>query len=565
MNSTPSTKFSIPGTDLYLCTDGSLSPIVEPGERVLELTSEYAEMLEKAYPGQIIQNLRFLSGGSGGGVHSGDKDPTTYHTVELMKLVPYLGEGVKGVEILGAWIEGGIPDPIMESLQNLHRELRQTLRDIQDFALAAWVSAREDNLAFLTAHSSSALQTANAFLQSKASTSDPVWASRIALAERDSLIAVQTFAGDIERGYWMRPYSVAAISWAGNPTDYYTGWMPHIPDRAEVNQFNQVWDHRWALPALLYAITVRIVVLKAFRTGFPTEEEKQDRAEIKKYLELLGAVYTKMWSGIRAPEHFSDLTRAEWPSRGRHFVVAVDIYGGYYIQWLFWNSRYGWRKDAFPPGLAPAGELIGPASLEQAEQHQKWIARHWWNLVYLRIGLDDLLLYISELDNIYRKRWFSNTYTKVQSNILKVREFSRAYTRVQSDVLKVRDVIGSYEAREAAFAAASLSHFAQADDAAASAVLTHSLYEALRTGGDRAQEIVATCVRDLSQLDPIASDDISAEAVSPRLLDQVEQGESVTISRDGKPVARLIPVSGSSREERRRANAELKHCAQARP
>jgi prevent-host-death family protein len=43
-----------------------------------------------------------------------------------------------------------------------------------------------------------------------------------------------------------------------------------------------------------------------------------------------------------------------------------------------------------------------------------------------------------------------------------------------------------------------------------------------------------------------------------RLLDRVERGESLTITRHGKPVARLIPVSGSSREERRRAVAELK-------
>ena len=42
------------------------------------------------------------------------------------------------------------------------------------------------------------------------------------------------------------------------------------------------------------------------------------------------------------------------------------------------------------------------------------------------------------------------------------------------------------------------------------------------------------------------------------LLDQVERGEAITISRHGKPVARLIPVSGSNREERQRVIAELK-------
>lgn len=43
-----------------------------------------------------------------------------------------------------------------------------------------------------------------------------------------------------------------------------------------------------------------------------------------------------------------------------------------------------------------------------------------------------------------------------------------------------------------------------------------------------------------------------------RLLDEVERGETITISRQGKPIARLIPIAGSSREERRRAIAELK-------
>jgi prevent-host-death family protein len=43
-----------------------------------------------------------------------------------------------------------------------------------------------------------------------------------------------------------------------------------------------------------------------------------------------------------------------------------------------------------------------------------------------------------------------------------------------------------------------------------------------------------------------------------RLLDQAERGETITITRHGKAVARLVPVAGSSRDERRRAIAELK-------
>ncbi len=39
------------------------------------------------------------------------------------------------------------------------------------------------------------------------------------------------------------------------------------------------------------------------------------------------------------------------------------------------------------------------------------------------------------------------------------------------------------------------------------------------------------------------------------LLDQVEQGEEVTITRRGKPVARLVPADGAFDRERARAAA----------
>jgi prevent-host-death family protein len=43
-----------------------------------------------------------------------------------------------------------------------------------------------------------------------------------------------------------------------------------------------------------------------------------------------------------------------------------------------------------------------------------------------------------------------------------------------------------------------------------------------------------------------------------RLLERVEHGDTITISRHGKPVARLVPIGGSSRDERMRAIADLK-------
>lgn len=39
----------------------------------------------------------------------------------------------------------------------------------------------------------------------------------------------------------------------------------------------------------------------------------------------------------------------------------------------------------------------------------------------------------------------------------------------------------------------------------------------------------------------------------PRLLDRVARGESVTITRHGRPVARLVPVEDSDRDRAKRA------------
>ncbi|MGQ9573573.1 MAG: type II toxin-antitoxin system Phd/YefM family antitoxin [Dehalococcoidia bacterium] len=38
-----------------------------------------------------------------------------------------------------------------------------------------------------------------------------------------------------------------------------------------------------------------------------------------------------------------------------------------------------------------------------------------------------------------------------------------------------------------------------------------------------------------------------AKAQLPRLLEEVERGESITITRHGRPVARLVPVRGRRR------------------
>jgi len=38
-----------------------------------------------------------------------------------------------------------------------------------------------------------------------------------------------------------------------------------------------------------------------------------------------------------------------------------------------------------------------------------------------------------------------------------------------------------------------------------------------------------------------------AKTQLPRLLDEVEQGETITITRHGRPIARVVPVRGRQR------------------
>jgi len=469
------TKYRIPETNLYLRADGIYSPAVEREEQVVNLTRKHAHLLEVVYHGQALQQMAVLS--------SEDSDGQDKLGIELVKdmfeLFSFGIDYLEFAEKLNDWITGAhdAPDPIIENLRRIH----ETLSQIQDFALSACVSAREDNLAFLLAHSATAIQTANAFLQSHASRTDPVWAAKIAIAERDSLLAANTFS-DIERGYWLRPYSLAAISLSGNPADYYYGWMPHLPDRAELKPFNQVWDYRWALPAFLYAIVARLVVLKAFATGSRAEKRLHCN-EFKRYAKLLGSVFSKRWSGLRTLSRLSDLQRNGYLTTGRIPMAAVDLYGGDYLGGIFFASNF--KPEFFPPGLV-APNMHGylnptrPIDLAWVDHNVRAFADHWWNVLYLRTGLDALFLIISELRAICDAHWFSHAYIEVNRKISVAKR--------------------SGKSRSAARVAAALSDLLPVGDEAARAARTHAVYEALHNRPDQAQTIVARCVRDLAEL-----------------------------------------------------------------
>jgi prevent-host-death family protein len=50
----------------------------------------------------------------------------------------------------------------------------------------------------------------------------------------------------------------------------------------------------------------------------------------------------------------------------------------------------------------------------------------------------------------------------------------------------------------------------------------------------------------------------------PALLERVQRGEQITITKHGKPIARLVPIRGSDPDRRAQAIEKLKEFAKGR-
>lgn len=236
-----------------------------------------------------------------------------------------------------------------------------------------------------------------------------------------------------------------------------------------------MWDYRWALPAFIYALVARIAVIRIFAT--PSAGERRAYcAEMNKYAKVLGQVFTKMMSGIRALDHMSAAQRHWYGVTGHIPLAAVDIYGGYYLGGIYYGSEI--RRKRFPDGIAPSPLHEDPVLSDDVDLVVGQFARHWWNLVAVQMGLPDLLRVISDLQSLCDTPWFPLFYNHVHE--------------------KIRYARGDVDARKLAATAASLVKWSGAADAAGDARLTATLYTALQYGGDRTEAIMAACVRDLS-------------------------------------------------------------------
>ncbi|WP_433206662.1 hypothetical protein ACQP1G_20470 [Nocardia sp. CA-107356] len=321
----------------------------------------------------------------------GAGDPSIPGLETLKNSVDLVEMPFKAVDIadkLITWMNSGGAgaDPIAAALGRIDTALNR----IEDLQLATWKTARGDNLAFLRAHSSTALKTAAAYLEAGRPRGDSVWAAKIALAERDSALAVDTFASNIDSGYWLRPQSLKAISWAGDPNE----WMAWIPDRAPATVEGLVWDHRWALPAATYAIAVRMAVLKAFDSG--TESDARQRCEeAKSHQAFLSDVWSRMYAGVRRstlkPEQYPRFSQGELPA------AAVDLNGGYFIsariQMGLSPSQQGLPAEVVPSGFST------DFTFDALKANAELLNNYWFGLVCQRIGLDEILVLASRMQD----------------------------------------------------------------------------------------------------------------------------------------------------------------------
>ncbi|MFC9660075.1 hypothetical protein ACFVJ5_07550 [Nocardia sp. NPDC127606] len=443
-------------------------------DNVLDL-ADAPDTLEAAYVGNTIRALALRSGTPW---YESAGYKAMKESLDLLTL------GVEVVELavaLDNWASGGSgsTDPALQALA----ELNQKLTQIQDFQLAHWITSREEDLSLLRSHSMSALQTAREFLRSGASSSDPTWQGRRVLAERDSQYAVNSIIGSLDDAYWMRPYSVPALSLTADPTHWRLGWMSNMTDRARDHGFGRVWDYRWALPVLLYAISVRTTVLRAFQGPLPAGPPPW-RTEAEDHIAFLQRVWERMESGVRhlTLEKYSGEQMQRLGSQAYLPMFAVDIHGGHFVggdtlsmqEYMRAPSRWNWVEPRPTPDLVRDAQANQPGLSAFVRLVGTW----GYSQVCQAIGLPDLLVYISIL--------FEHKKDVAEGIVFPWWLYiSRSITESQTS-------------RTAAALAASLAAQETAGQPDESAIRTFDLFSALRSDDDHVRAVVAQCADEVA-------------------------------------------------------------------
>lgn len=471
--------YRIPTTGLFLETDGTLVPAPKAGATVVDATEALAAKLTAAYVGKGVQ----LMSNTGGHAPSGD---ATREALEA------LGDAAEGIVLVGEVVELGIKlaefmgllphakNPVLAKLERIDASLNA----IDDLILAAWAASRRDQLAILRAHAATALRIAQEYLELNRPQS-PVWASKIAQADRDSLFAVQAFtASGLNGGFWLRPFSLKAMGISPAALHTHTSWLTFHPDRDQLaaNPGTPVWDYRFALPAAVYAIVTRLAVLKAV-APLSLQIGAAGCREMRGHGRFLRAVVQRIRDGIWT---INELAADEW-SRflfqwdGRTPVAAAQMDSGYGFGRLVWAGQWESLRRA-DPALWPPGLVEPDGSFGQVNKNIQNVASHWWHLIWRNSGMLEMCRIISDVDGactlpVY-SRWIGDAQRKL--------------------IMASTDVTS----RAAAAAASSLTHLTSAGDAAADSVRTFRLYESLWLENAAVQEVLARATEALLSFVP---------------------------------------------------------------
>ncbi|XKJ34521.1 hypothetical protein RIU97_02630 [Streptomyces sp. 147326] len=476
--------YRVSDMQMFLREDGIFSSGPNDGDEVIDL-SEAPDLLGVEYVGSHIRQLaQFRSGGL-----PYYEEPSYKALKEASDLVTFGSSLFELFTELNNWLSHAPPpkDPALVLLAQLNAKMQA----IEDFQLASWVTSREQHLATLRAYSHTAIVAAREYAEvwwnwhgDGEPLDEPYWANVIHSALHDSALAVSEL---MQPASWMRPQSLAAISNKGDPTPYPKGWMTNLPDRAEADGLFRVWDYRWALPALTYAIAARIIALKARYSPGALPGIPAVAAELEGYAQYLGEIWKRMNAGIRR-----GLSYATWPHRQYSDFVnngwvpafVVDLNGGEWVGGVaFWpdldNRNLWWWNGQLPPTeYIPSGVGLGT---------EQWVAKfvtliQHWGFGHLQeaTGMGELMMFIGDIWNLHDGYYRSAPFNTWQRSI--------------------DDITSDEDLRKDAITAAFLSDVDPTLRLSEKDSNAFYIYSALRSHRGEAEKSVEQCAEDLIRM-----------------------------------------------------------------
>jgi|GEM_PF-4612300 len=348
------TYFATPDPTLLLSSDGIIVARA-PGLEVRDPTrEELPEVLAAAF-GRVMDAVDHVSLPQPMMPLLKSEHDLYEKTRRIFEKIPELGEFYEfafAISDLMGWTQ--THDPLLEQVKAMDNLLHSYFKFVDQQMFAGWSATRLAMLADVQALAYAARETIRSIVQNEDDLQAPLTIARLAHADSNSLQAVGTFVA--APGYWLRPYSEAAIG--------LDAWGTKIDDRTPLELDGTVWDPRLALPTLLYALTVRVIVLKALYSN-----KRKYCHEIRQWVSFLLQIQMKWQTGIRRKLNLS----ADEFKIGAGFSVrpfaagAVDVFTGNYdlidvdYDALNLYQALGFFAGPLPPHVAPIPpELVAP-------------------------------------------------------------------------------------------------------------------------------------------------------------------------------------------------------------